>query len=196
MAFYDLNNGIVVGDTGIILGTTNGGTNWIVFPPSGNNINLYAVSYRSGNWVAVGAEGTILRNGNIQTSGTTNDLFGVYFLDANYGIAVGDYSTILRTTNAGSNWTNLMTNDSAIILRSVYFINEDTGFAVGDFDYSGGFGIMWGIILHTNNGGVSWDTTIVYPWVLEGIGNFGSQTTVQKSPDCLPNSHLTFCTIH
>jgi photosystem II stability/assembly factor-like uncharacterized protein len=122
VAFYDLNNGIVVGDSGIILGTTNGGTNWIVFPPSGNNINLYAVSYRSGNWVAVGAEGTILRNGNIQTSGTTNDLFGVYFLDANYGIAVGDSSTILRTTNAGSNWTNLGTNDSTITLCSWRFI--------------------------------------------------------------------------
>jgi hypothetical protein len=37
----------------------------------------------------------------VQTSGTTNDLHGVSFTDANNGTVVGDDGTILRTTNGG-----------------------------------------------------------------------------------------------
>ena len=37
-----------------------------------------------------------------QTSGTTNTLIGVSFTDTNYGTAVGDGGTILRTTNGGA----------------------------------------------------------------------------------------------
>jgi photosystem II stability/assembly factor-like uncharacterized protein len=54
----------------------------------------------------VGAEGTILRtlNGGVtwtpQSSGTTNALVGVSFVDANTGWAVG-YVAILGTTTGG-----------------------------------------------------------------------------------------------
>ena len=34
------------------------------------------------------------------------DLYGVSFTDANNGTAVGDYGTILRTTNGGTTWTS------------------------------------------------------------------------------------------
>jgi len=155
LSFYDLNNGIVVGDSGIILGTTNGGTNWIVVPPSGNNTSLHAVSYKSGIWVAVGSEGTILRNGNLQTSGTTNDLFGISFTDANNGTAVGGAwieSTIRRTTDGGTNWTE-QTSTATRALRDVNFTDTYNGWAVGgsdnwlDFQY---------IILQTTNGGTNW----------------------------------------
>jgi len=56
------------------------------------------------NGWAVGWCGTILRttnggmNWNSQSSGTTNDLMGVFFSDANTGTAVGNYGTILRTS--------------------------------------------------------------------------------------------------
>ena len=35
-----------------------------------------------------------------------NNLFGVFFTDANNGTVVGDDGTILRTTNGGTNWTS------------------------------------------------------------------------------------------
>ena len=40
-----------------------------------------------------------------QTSGTTNDLHSVYFTDANTGYAVGEYVTILKTTDGGVAFT-------------------------------------------------------------------------------------------
>jgi hypothetical protein len=144
VSFYNLSNGIVVGDSGIILSTTNGGTNWTV-TVSGNNKYLYAVSYKSGNWVAVGSEGTILRNGIIQTSGTTNNLLGVSFTDANMGTAVGWDGTILRTTNGGTTWTE-QTSGTTERLEDVSFTDANNGTVVG-------FG---GTILRTTNGGTTW----------------------------------------
>jgi hypothetical protein len=58
----------------------------------------------------VGFEGTILRTTDgglhwtMQTSGTTRDLYGVSFIDANTGIVVGTDGTILRTTTGGVTW--------------------------------------------------------------------------------------------
>jgi photosystem II stability/assembly factor-like uncharacterized protein len=60
---------------------------------------------------AVVGFGTILRTVDggatwtLQSSGTTNWLFGVSFVDANTGTAVGDFGTILRTMNGGATWT-------------------------------------------------------------------------------------------
>ena len=41
-----------------------------------------------------------------QSSGTVNDLLKVCMTDANTGTAVGEFGTILRTTNAGATWTS------------------------------------------------------------------------------------------
>ncbi|MEI6088973.1 MAG: YCF48-related protein [bacterium] len=69
----------------------------------------------------------------VQNSGTTNDLYGVYFVDAYNGCAVGEHEIILTTSDGGSNWQirnqNYGTNNS---LQSVHFINNNTGFAVGN----------------------------------------------------------------
>jgi photosystem II stability/assembly factor-like uncharacterized protein len=145
VSFYDLNNGIAVGDSGIILGTTNGGANWIVSPPSGNNTNLYAVANKPGNWVAVGSEGTIIRNGNIQPSGTTVLLKDVFLTDANNGWVVGDSGIIIKTTNGGIDWTS-QTSGTTNDLSSVCFIDQDIGWAVGES----------GVILKTTDGGTNW----------------------------------------
>jgi photosystem II stability/assembly factor-like uncharacterized protein len=39
----------------------------------------------------------------LQSSGTRNTLFGVYFLNSKLGYVVGDSGTILHTTNGGEN---------------------------------------------------------------------------------------------
>jgi hypothetical protein len=56
---------------------------------------------------------------------------------------VGDYGTILKTINGGTNWT-AQTSGTIINLWSVYFTSFDTGYAVGEA----------GTILKTTNGGV------------------------------------------
>ena len=81
--------------------------------------------------------GTILRTTNggttwtSQTSGTTNELWGVSFTDANTGTAVGSEGTILRTTNGGTTWTS-QTSGTTNQLFGVSFADANTGTAVGD----------------------------------------------------------------
>jgi len=40
----------------------------------------------------------------VQNSGTTNSLQNVYSLDLNNAIVVGNYATILKTSNGGTTW--------------------------------------------------------------------------------------------
>ncbi|MCX6149367.1 MAG: YCF48-related protein [Ignavibacteriales bacterium] len=107
VSFTDANNGTVVGQYGIILRTTNGGTTWLL-QPSGTANDLNGVSFTDvNNGTAVGDGGTILRttNGGITWTSQLSDkiylLNGVFFTDANNGTAVGCLQ-ILRTTDGGT----------------------------------------------------------------------------------------------
>lgn len=74
-----------------------------------------------------------------------NELNEVYFVNDSIGWSVGYYGTILKTTDAGSNWlqaTKSLNNN----FFCVFFINQDTGW-VGGSD---------GIILKTTDGGINW----------------------------------------
>src|SRR5258707_9438478 len=59
-----------------------------------------------------------------------NPLRAVSFVDANTGTAVGDYGTILRTTDGGATWT-LQTSGTTGGLSAVSFVQANTGTAVG-----------------------------------------------------------------
>ncbi len=72
-------------------------------------------------------------------------LFGVATSDPSTVIAVGDFGTILRTTDGGTTWT-LQRSGSDNSLLAVCFVNADTGWAVG----------RRGTILHTIDGGATW----------------------------------------
>jgi photosystem II stability/assembly factor-like uncharacterized protein len=75
---------------------------------------------------------------------TTKSLHSVYFVNENYGFAVGDTGTIIKTTNSGMTWT-LQSYVTANSLYSVFFLNVDTGFVVGQNS-----------IMRTIDGGTSW----------------------------------------
>jgi len=161
--FEDANNGWIVGGSGIILHTTNGGQEWIT-QISGTTEGLASVHFTDiNNGTAVGGAGTILRtvdggqNWISQTTGTDNPLHGVFFIDVNNGWSVGghppfltirdDGRIILRTIDGGQNWIS----DENYVwgLRfcvSVYFTDANNGTAVG----------RRGTILRTVDGGQSW----------------------------------------
>ncbi len=80
-----------------------------------------------------------------QNSGTTNDLFGVYFTDANHGVAVGLNGIILRTINGGQLWQNASSPTSNHLV-TVCFPSPGVGYAAG-------FG---GTIVKSVNGGNNW----------------------------------------
>jgi len=82
----------------------------------------------------------------IRSSGTTNNLKAVDFIDDFNISAVGEYGKILKSTNGGINWFSQSSGTTAH-LYSVSFANENYGVAVG----------VNGILLRTNNGGTTWE---------------------------------------
>src|SRR5581483_10573003 len=69
------------------------------------------------------------------------------FVDANTGTVVGEYGTIVRTTDGGNSWT-IQANDTTQTLWAVSFSNVNNGAAVGE----------GGTIVTTTDGGAHWMT--------------------------------------
>ncbi|MBZ0201861.1 MAG: T9SS type A sorting domain-containing protein [Ignavibacteria bacterium] len=80
-----------------------------------------------------------------QSSGTTEHMRSVFFVNDMTGWAVGYAGKILKTTNGGTNWIS-QTSPTANPLFSVFFVSTTVGWAVG----------AMGDIITTGNGGTSW----------------------------------------
>lgn len=84
-----------------------------------------------------------------QSSGTTDTLYGVHFVSALEGWAVGGTlntsSVILHTTDGGKSWVRQAIT-STDRLRGVHFPDRLHGYAVGDF----------GLFAYTDTGGQEW----------------------------------------
>ena len=155
---------------GGILKTTDGGNQWTSI--AAGEYALQSVYFTDANtgyavgmwWQKVNAEecsqGTVIlktTNGGAdwvnQSSGIpdqytsiSNDfidnLYSVYFTNADTGYAVGDSGRIIKTTDGGTNWIR-QTSGTTSTLNSVFFVGRDTGYVAGSN----------GIILKTTNGG-------------------------------------------
>ena len=151
VAFVNDNVGWVVGSSGSILHTSDGGVTWAE-QTSNTTIELLGVTFvnaKSG-W-AVGRKGVVLNTndgGNTwtsQDSGTTANLLDATFLDINEGWAVGDDGTILHSSNGGSTWTKQEAR-TRNALWAVTFLDRSMGWIVGG----------QGTILHTTDSGNTW----------------------------------------
>lgn len=151
VCFPNSSTGIVVGQSGTIIRTTNGGTNWALVT-SGTGVHLFGSFFidAATGW-AVGDVGVILKTTNsglnwiAQTSGVGYQLRSVSFRNSTTGYVVGWYGSFLRTTNGGTNWISFSTGITSN-LSSVSFADANNGFAVGQF----------GKIIRTTNGGANW----------------------------------------
>jgi photosystem II stability/assembly factor-like uncharacterized protein len=170
MSFTDANTGTVVGDSGTILRTTNGGATWVA-QSSRTTISLLGVSFTDASvGTVVGGDtdslwqtcSVILRTTNggamwaPQSSGTTLPLRGAFFTDAKNGTVVGgdrggDHGIVLHTTNGGATWMKQFETNGAC-MNSVSFTDGNTGTTVGGGYADGG----WNIILRTTDGGANW----------------------------------------
>jgi photosystem II stability/assembly factor-like uncharacterized protein len=93
-----------------------------------------------------------------ESSGTTGFLSGVSAVSPAVAYAVGQYGTILRTTNGGVTWTRLsspMPSDEEV--TDVDFVTSSIGYAIGAAN----------AILKTTDGGATWTGTsflgYIYP---------------------------------
>ena len=76
---------------------------------------------------------------------TSNQMVGLYFIDDNVGWSVGEFGTILKTTDGGENWS-IKEIPWLFDLSDVYFPTTETGYAVGTD----------GFIIKSSDGGESW----------------------------------------
>jgi len=145
--------GWAVGETGHVRFTSDGGTTWVYATGSVKLNGVYAPSTSIGYMVGDG--GAIFHSGDGVTfggraSGTSNNLNGIHFSDANNGWIVGAGSTVLKTTNGGTTWTNInfagLTGFASVNLQAVHFTDANNGMAVGEG------GERW----ITKDGGASW----------------------------------------
>ena len=160
ISFLNENTGYVCGD-GTILKTTNGGTNWV----NVNTINLFKpftkiqaidenIIYCVGSFSTIirstngGINWSILRDGPSGT-GVNGNFYSLYFINSLTGWIGGDspYQFILKTTNGGTTFDSIVTNNLLGRVNGFYFINSTTGLACGDL----------GIIRKTTNGGFNWN---------------------------------------
>jgi len=151
ISFPDVQNGVALGDIGMMLRTNDGGETWVE-SPSGTSEQLSGVSMVDAfTGTAVGKNGAIVRSDDggvtwtAQASGTTYPLWDVWSIDASTAVAVGDY-TVLRTTDSGSTWADVPAGNGNEFLYAVEFADANTGFAIGDF----------ATILRTTDGGLTW----------------------------------------
>lgn len=168
--FIDSLNGYIVGDSGVILYTSNSGNNWVL-QNSGTPETIDDIFFINQNtgWVIANGyfyDGTIIlrttnggANWNYSRYEDTTVVYNqIYFLSPTTGFLTGYSGYILKSTNGGFNWFNT-TIDTAYCpmlylfpKNDIYFINDLTGFACG------GQVDIQGMIWRTTDAGLNWKT--------------------------------------
>lgn len=154
---------IIVGDSGTILRTTDGGLNWnqILNIPTKN---LKSINIAQNNFYVCGDSGLVIESTNLGVTWNSlpfqfqTNLSGIFFIDTLNGYVVGENS-IFKTTNKGGNWIRQTFDNN--LFQAVYFINRDTGFVTSLRIFSPGN--FHSAIYKTTNGGVDWFIQISTP---------------------------------
>lgn len=146
--FYNESLGWAVGDSGLILATTNGGT-WWNEQQSHTKLGLNDVAFFTPDTgVCIGTDGLIFRTTNggaiwkqiSYTQGVI--LFRLVRVGDSTAYAVGTENTILKSADQGASWEPQTDNaPSTTEFEDVFFLNDSTAWAVGHD----------GIIVHLGN---------------------------------------------
>jgi photosystem II stability/assembly factor-like uncharacterized protein len=114
--FFDSNTGIVYGNNGIILRTTNSGVNWVSYP-TGITDDFTFMNFVDNNTGYITGYNNILKTTNrginwtIINFGASTGFRSIAFFDINTGYLFGQQcDNTYRTTNGGTNWTQQCAN--------------------------------------------------------------------------------------
>jgi photosystem II stability/assembly factor-like uncharacterized protein len=153
-------NIVVAGASGLLLKSSNSGTNWNyihTWLSPGTKYDVWA-QYNDKKVIVTGGPGisgttfdqvlVSTNGGTTWTTGAINSwatFYGLHMIDANTGWMVGSYGAVRKTTNGGLNWDSVTTViPNTVTLRKVKFLNANTG---------------WIFAMTTNAGNTIWKTT-------------------------------------
>jgi photosystem II stability/assembly factor-like uncharacterized protein len=148
----DNQKGWTVGRGALILYTEDGGLVWEkqYDGDEGTLNDIVMVDATHGCVVGNGGVIMVTQNGSDWQTvypPTSNDLNGLFFVDAMTAYCCGVSGTILKSVDGGNSWANLSSGTSRD-LNSICFVNPDVGWVVGTY----------GHIRRTQNGGSSWSS--------------------------------------
>jgi len=156
--FVDINNGWVVGDSGVIVQTTDGGFSWDA-QESGTAVSLKTVFFVNAQkgWVGGGSDsvGRTTDGGATwmwdRPAGETRRTFmALSFVNENTGWVVDNFGGILCTHDGGGTWLP-QTSGTTWAITAVQFFDDREGWAVATNR----------IVLHTTDGGTAWTSQIL-----------------------------------
>ncbi len=154
--FTNANIGVVVGETGTIIKTTDGGTTW-QFKVSGTTNHLNVVRFSSTNVGYIGGDNGVLlktidggENWTPLNPGTNEHISSLSFTDNDHGLIVGNGMSgnpmfIRRTVDGGANWTNEFSGMDG--MTSVHMVDANHGYVVGTVGHNH----------QTSDGGDTWN---------------------------------------
>lgn len=145
--FFNNSQGYVVGDSGLVMKTTDSGLTWTKIQTGYDDVRFNDVLFTSSStgWV-IGNDGIALRTTNggyTWTLKTENypaffkeiNLNSIIQVNNNYVKICGSKGRILLTSDQGSTWQKDQTSQSASLNKIVFFVTSSsswTEYAVGD----------------------------------------------------------------
>jgi photosystem II stability/assembly factor-like uncharacterized protein len=180
------------GDSGIVIHTSNAGQSWIIQPTPVNYFveNLFFLNQRLGWGIShnFNYNNTVIlktTNGGTNWLATyyldTSQIFNaIYFLDSLNGYLSGYSGLILRSTNAGANWSQCSVDSSFYAqfpVRNIAFQNSQIGYGCGGvMDFAG---VVW----NTTDAGSTWFVQNVAPEPINFIQTLSLTSAVGTGGD-------------
>jgi len=172
--FVDANTGWAVGDSGLILYTSNGGADWTQ-QASGTHHNLLAVCFKGNNtgWAAGGTgefwnpDSAIIISTTdgglnwVQQVSIKGNFYDLCFINENvaYVVGYGENSSgqikpiITKTTNCGLSWSHNFPDLDVSSIYSIKFAESNIGWIIG---LRGNIQGAYSIITKTTDNGATW----------------------------------------
>lgn len=150
--YLDATHGFAVGDRGVLLETTNGGTSWDsrgLFPDFSTDLEDIVV-LGSSDLLAVGGAPGIFRSTDAGytwsavTNPSTGRLRDLERISGSVLSAIGDAGQVLRSTDDGASWS-LLGSTGSQQLNEQLWLDAMNGYVLGNF-----------IVRRTSDGGATW----------------------------------------
>ena len=107
-SFVDAHQGWMVGHSGVVLHTADGGENWTIQTDGVALAKAVLAQAKSLPDSAVGRERRILEAQRLVDEGADKPLLSICFVDAQRGMAVGAFGLAATTANGGKTWVPCM----------------------------------------------------------------------------------------